>query len=145
MDTHHYGLNLILALLVVFSAAPSCGKDRCPGEVLTEIRSLEKLPTPLRRLLPNATRGLDGIADRGGPFNATDAVTHDFPMRRFTLAAVGATCAVIAVEYGGRGHGFELTEYRSTDVGWHSIARYIVYDEPKSTTDLLTKGQRAAQ
>jgi hypothetical protein len=137
MDTQRHGLNLILALVAVFSAAPSYGEDRCPGVALTEIRSLEKLPNQIRRLLPSATRGVDGIADRGDPFNVTDVVAHDLPMRRFTLAAVGATCAVIAVEYGGRAHGFELTEYRLTDAVWHTVGRHSVSVEPKSTKDLL--------
>jgi len=57
------------------------------------------------------------------------------------LAAVGATCAIVAVEYGGRAHGFELTEYRLTDGGWHFIGGHTVSEEPKSTKDLLTEWQ----
>jgi hypothetical protein len=77
-----------------------------------------------------------GIADRGDRFNVTDVVDPTLPMRRFTLAAVGTTCAIIAVEHGGRGHGFELTEFHLTDAGWHPTSRHTRFDEPKSIKDL---------
>jgi hypothetical protein len=80
---------------------------------------------------------MDGIADRGGRFNVTDVAVHDWPMRRFVLAAVGTSCAVVAVEYGGRAHGFELTEYRLTAEGWKADERRTLSSEPKSTKDLL--------
>jgi hypothetical protein len=80
---------------------------------------------------------VDGIADRDGRFNVTDVTAHNWPMRRFVLAAVGTSCAVVAVEYGGRAHGFELTEYRLTGEGWKAGERRILSSEPKSTKDLL--------
>jgi hypothetical protein len=127
----------ILVFAAPFAEAIAYGEERCSGVAVTEVRSLDKLPNPLRRLLPNSTSGLNGIADRGDRFNATDVVDDDLPMRRFSLAAVGTTCAVIAVEYGGRAHGFELTEYRLTGTGWNSIAHHAVFNEPKSVKDLL--------
>lgn len=119
--------------------ATSYGAGSCPGVAVSETRSLGKLPRQLRRLLPTATHGLNSIADRGGRFNVTDVVGNDLPMRRFTLAAVGETCAVIAVEYGGRAHGFELSEYRLTAGAWHSVARHSVFEEPKSIAELLSE------
>jgi hypothetical protein len=144
MGTQSHCLNLVIALVAVFAAAPSQGEGRSLGVALTEVRSLEKLPNQLRRLLSSTTRGRDGIADRGGGFNVTDLVNHELPMRRFALAAVGLTCAVVAVEYGGIAHGFELTEYRLTGTRWEPIGRHIVFDEPKSINDLLTEGQQAS-
>jgi hypothetical protein len=124
------------AFIAVFAAGVASGEDRCAGATVTEVRSLDRLPSQMRRLLPNSTNGPDGIADHGGRFNVTDVVDYDLPMRRFSLAAVGARCAVVAVEYGGRAHGFALI--RLTDAGWHSVWRRTVFNEPKSTKDLLT-------
>ena len=128
---------IILALSAVFGAPPTRAEDRCSGATVTEVRSLEALPIQLRRLFPSSTSGVDGIAERGGRFNATDVIVHDWPMRRFVMAAVGTSCAVVAVEYGGRAHGFELTEYRLTGEGWKAGERRTLSIEPKSTRDLL--------
>jgi hypothetical protein len=128
---------IILALSAVFGAPPTRAEDRCSGATVTEVRSLEALPIQLRHLFPSSTSGVDGIAERGGRFNATDVIVHDWPMRRFVMAAVGTSCAVVAVEYGGRAYGFELTEYRLTGEGWKAGERRTLSIEPKSTRDLL--------
>lgn len=128
---------LILALSDVFVVPPTGAEDRCSGPTVIEVRSLDTLPKLLRHLLPSSTRGEDGIADRGGRFNATDVIDHDLPMRRFVMAAVGTSCAVVAVEYGGMAHGFELREYWLTGEGWKAGERHTLSIEPKSTKDLL--------
>lgn len=127
---------VLLALCVVMGA-PSFAKDACDAAQLTEVYYLGKLPSPIRHLLPSATGGLHGIADRGEHFNVTDVVDDRLPMRRFTLAAVGSTCALIAVEYGGIAHGFEVTEFRLTAAGWQSVWRRPVVREPSSIAELL--------
>jgi hypothetical protein len=127
----------ILACFAIFAALPAHAEDRCSGVAITEVRSLDALPIQLRHMLPGATSGPDGISDRGGRFNVTDVTDHDLPMRRFVLAAIGTSCAVIAVEFGGRAHGFELTEYRLTDEAWQAVRHRAVLGEPKSTRDLL--------
>ena len=107
-------------------------------EVL-EVKSLAALPTGIRQLLPSGT-GHDGIADTGGRFNVSDALTPEtaaLPMRRFNLAAVGATCAVVAIEYGGIAHGFETREYHLIDGVWRVAAQGGLSREPKSVSDLL--------
>jgi hypothetical protein len=124
---------------IASSVSLSYAGERCSGKPVVEVLTLQKLPSQLRQLLPAATSGTAGIADRGGQFNATDAIYHDWPMRRFSLAAVGATCAVVAVEHGGRAHNFVLTEYRLTDAVWTSVESHTVFEEPKSTEDLLSK------
>jgi hypothetical protein len=138
MNMQRHSLGAILAFSAVFAAPPAHAEDRCSGVAVAEVRSLKALPNQLRHLLPNATSGLDGIADHGDRFNVTDVTDHGLPMRRFVLAAVGASCAVIAVEYGGRAHGFELTEYRLTDGAWKAVQHRTRLGEPKSTKDLLT-------
>ena len=128
---------IVLAFSAFFVAPPTYAEDRCNGTAVTEALSLEALPYQLRHLLPSSTSGVDGMADRGGRFNATDVVVHDWPMRRFVLAAVGTSCAVVALEYGGMAHGFELTEYHLTGEGWKAGARRTLPSEPKSIGDLL--------
>ena len=136
---------VLFSLAVALAAAPSYANDRCHGVALTEARSLADLPKALRQLLPSAEWGLNGIADRGGRFNVTDAVDHNLPMLRFTLAAVGSTCAVIALEYGGFIHRFELTEYSLTTAGWTLIGRARLAAPPKSLQDLVTEPRAASQ
>ncbi len=124
---------------IVFVTSRTNADERCSGRSVAEVRSLQKLPRLLRQLLPTATSGIAGIADRGGHFNPTDAVYHDWPMQRFSLAAVDATCAVIAVEHGGRGHNFVLTEYRLTNAAWIPVESHTVFAEPKSIEDLIRR------
>lgn len=110
---------IVSSLALCLAITGSCfAGTRCDPGQLIEVRSLGKLPDAIRALLPRATRGLDGIADRGGQFNATDVIDESQPMRRFTPAAVGTTCAVIAVEHGGFVPGFDVAEYRLTAAGW---------------------------
>ncbi len=127
----------ILSIAPLLLMAPDLVGARCAGVALKEIRSLRGLPTELRRLLPKQTQGLDGIADSGERFNITDVVDHDLPMRRFTLAAVGDNCAVMAVEHGGYAHYFELIEYRLTGSAWRSLDSENVERKPTSIDDLL--------
>lgn len=135
---HSFIFVVSLLALGAGTAAPSSAKDGCDATRLTEVRSLGKLPSAIRHLLPSATRGLHGIADRGGDFNVTDVVRDDtLPMRRFTLAAVGSTCALIAVEYGGIAHGFEVAEYGLTTAGWQLRWRQTVFRAPSSVADLV--------
>jgi hypothetical protein len=133
----------LVALVAILGTGPGNAADRCSGIAVIEVRSLAGLPADLRKQLPATSRGLRGLADRGGAFNVTDVVDDSLPMRRFTLAAVGATCAVVAVEYGGYSHGFELTEYRLAAAGWGSVWRSTVLAEPRSVRDLLG-GQRTS-
>lgn len=115
-------------------AAASAG---CDSAQLVEIRSLAKLPSDIRRLLPSTNSGLDGIADRGARFNETDVIDRKLPMRRFTLAGVGATCALIAVEHGGFVSGIEVTEYHLTAGEWRPSWRRPIPREPSTVPELL--------
>jgi len=99
---------------------------------------LSGLPAPLRALLPAVGGGSDGIADRGGRFNATDVVDQSLPRKRFTLATLSGSCAVIAIEYGGIARGFEITEYHLAQGRWSVTHRASVFREPKSIMDLLS-------
>jgi len=128
-----------IMVVVLSCGSGACfGGERCPGVSMSEVRSLGKLPSALRKQLPGSESGLDGIADRDARFNATDVVTPNVPTRRFTLAAVGATCAVIAVERGGIARWFEVTEYRLSGATWNPVGKLAIRQEPRSTADLLS-------
>jgi hypothetical protein len=99
----------LFGIIVAAFAATRCyANDPCSGMDVSEVRSLAAIPAGIRQLL-------FGIADRGGRFNIGDALTPEtaeLPMRRLTLAAVGATCAVVGVEFGGIASGFDALEFR---------------------------------
>jgi hypothetical protein len=133
-------MNTVVAIataIVTMVPALSTAADRCAGRSTTEVQSMRDLPMSLRALLPSADHGPNGIADHGGRFNATDVVDHNLPGRRFTLAAVASTCAVIAIEYGGIATGYELTEYRLLQGHWQRAEHLVVYREPRTIADLL--------
>jgi hypothetical protein len=137
MGGNHHGLALLVTL-AAYCAECSNAAERCVGVAVTEVRSLASLPADIRKHFPANSSGLEGIADRGGSFNVTDdGIDHDLPMTRFTLAAVGATCAVIAVEHGGYAHSFELTEFRLSAGVWGIAGSRSVFAEPKAVHDLL--------
>lgn len=67
----------------------------------------------------------------------TDVIDDSLPMHRFTLAAVGSNCALIAIEHGGFVHGFDVAEYGLTTVGWRLRWLRTVVREPNSVADLV--------
>jgi hypothetical protein len=81
---------------------------------------------------------LKGIADSDARFNVIDVIDPSLPMQKFLLAAVGETCAVIAVVHGGFVEFTTLTEYRWGDSGWAATSEIQTHGYPKSVHDLLT-------
>ena len=136
MSNNFRDLTLILMLAVICTES-SFAAERCFGVAIVEVRSLVGLPADLRKQLPTMTHGLHGIADRRGSFNVTDVVDPDLPMQRFSLAAVGTTCAVVAVEHGGLAHRFELTEFHLVAGKWITVGSSALHAEPKTVGDLL--------
>jgi hypothetical protein len=129
---------VFVATLGALIPALGIGADRCAARAASEIHSLSGLPATLRAVLPPAAHGSEGIADTDAPFNATDVVDHTLPRRRFTLAAVSGDCAVIAIEFGGYTHGFEISEYHLARGGWKLTNNTSVFRRPKTVMDLLS-------
>lgn len=115
---------ILFGIIVAAFAATRCyAKDPCSGMEVSEVRSLAAIPAGIRHLL-------FGSADRGGRFNIGDALTPEtaeLPMRRLTLAALGATCAVVGVEFGTRAGKGHCLEYRRQGNGLWIMTRS--YDE----------------
>jgi hypothetical protein len=72
---------------------------------LREVKSLRELPAGVQAALGVGKSALDGIADRGAQYNATDVVDSRLPMRRFLVGGLDNRTALVAVEHGGIGWG----------------------------------------
>jgi hypothetical protein len=141
----HLALTFIASIVCAIWCVSSFADSPCPGVPLTEVRALAQLPPTLRQVLPKKADGLDGIADRGANFNSGDALVANLPRQRFGIAAVGATCAIIAVEYGGIAFHTIMTEYHFTVAGWRPDAHRTTAISPDSMPDLLRRYEAAPQ
>ena len=73
-----------------------------------EVHMLAELPVPIKNLVGASEIGLDGIAEKHMPFNATDLVNAALPMRRFLTAGYSKREWLVAVENGGRGYHVQV-------------------------------------
>jgi hypothetical protein len=85
----------------------------------TPIASLRELPASITRDIHNRIRPLVSylespvMSDRGGPFNATDAISDPaVPSRRFVHAGRSGDLWFVWYERGGRGYTTHLVIYR---------------------------------
>ncbi len=129
--------SVLAILLSGFSLVAAQQQSACVGKPLTEAHSLEILPAQLNSLLGRDRSGLEGIADRNGKFNVTDVVDNKLPMRRFVLAGLSASCAVVAVERGGRAHTYEVVMFERTDAKWRVAQRWSINAAPRSLQELV--------
>lgn len=68
---------------------------------------------PVRQELGALKPGLEGVADKGKPFNATDRLDGDLPRRRLLAAAQSKAGWLIALEHGGRGNNVQAYLFSS--------------------------------
>jgi hypothetical protein len=106
---------VVLAILIVGTAVmAACESERIPaavewrGHTYQEVRALADLPAVIRSGLGVDRPGRDGVADRGRPFNVTDTVDDNLPMRRFLAAGREGSTWLVALERGGRGYSVEV-------------------------------------
>lgn len=129
---------LLVALLFSIPPAFAAGKIDCSGISFSEARSLVELPGEVGALLGTGRRGSEGIADRGAKFNATDVILDEqLPWRRFGLAAVSASCILVAVEHGGRGYSVELWAFARSGDRWRGEQRQSIFSVPRSMQELI--------
>ena len=130
--------SVLASLLSGFSlVAVAQHQSACAGKPLTEAHSLEILPAQLNSLLGRDRSGLEGIADRNGKFNVTDVVDNKLPMRRFVLAGLSASCAIVAVERGGRAHTYEVVAFEHINARWRVAQRWSINAAPRSLQELV--------
>jgi hypothetical protein len=129
--------SVLASLLSSFSLVVAAQQHSvCAGRPLIEARSLEALPPQLNSLLGRDRGDLEGIADRNGKFNVTDVVDNKLPMRRFVLAGLSASCAIVAVERGGRAHTYEVVAFEQTNAKWRVAQRWSINAAPRSLQEL---------
>jgi len=118
-----------------------CETERGPatvewrGYTLQEARSLADLPTVIQSGLGAGRPGLDGVADRGRPFNMTDVVNASLPMRRFIVAGRQGDTWLVALEHGGIGYGVEVFLFSALDATPKQT--WILLDRPRTLTAVI--------
>ena len=104
----------VVVLLIFGLVAGACESEpvittvEWRGRPLREVHSVAQIPALVRLSLGVDRPGLDGVADRGRPFNATDVVDQRVPMRRFLVAGQDGDTWLVAIEHGGRGYSVEV-------------------------------------
>ena len=137
----HLAFAAVVAVCSIPVAAHTVDSVSCKAQQLTEVRSIALLPKGLQAQLGYDQTGSMSIADRGAEFNPTD-VNNELPMQRFVLADVGSTCALGAVEQGGRAHFFQLRVFVRTDSEWKELRRKSLREEPRSANDLVSSASK---
>ncbi len=131
---------ILFAVLVLGPISPALADDStaCANPKFSEARSLTDLPPALARKLGADQTGVAGIADRGGEFPSTDNITKPIPMRRFSLAAVGEDCVLVALEQGGIGYSRQLRTYERKGTDWLEVrTQAIIPSIPNTLEELL--------
>jgi hypothetical protein len=130
------------ALFIAVSAAmAACQSEHVPltvewrGHSLQELRALADLPAVIQSGLGVGRPGLDGVAERGQPFNATDVVDEDLPLRRFLAAGREGDTWLVALERGGRGYSVEVFLYSALDAT--PKQRWVLLDRPKTLREVV--------
>lgn len=98
-----------------------------------EVASLHDLPAPILDTLGAHKPGLEGIADRGQPFNATDVIEHPWPFRRFVIAGHDGNAWLVAYEQGGYAHAWRVLLF----VGDTVTERWVLYRPVTSLKEVL--------
>lgn len=113
------GVGAVLFFMLAVPAQAWAGDTRCDTGDGKAVTSLDELPGRVLALLGRDKAGTAGIADIGGQFNPSDAITDaSVPMRRLVAGGAGAHCIWLTVEYGGIGHYQKRLEYQLDAHGW---------------------------
>jgi hypothetical protein len=133
------------ALLVILSACGSCAPAGVDwrGHTLHEARSLADLPAVIRSRLGAGRPGLSGVADRGRPFNATDVVRDELPMRRFLAAGRDGDTWLVALERGGRGYRVEVFLFSEREAA--PKEKWTLLGNPKTLAEVVQQVSRQEQ
>jgi hypothetical protein len=136
----------LIALSVVMAA---CRSEPAPtvewrDHVFEEVQSLGDLPPVIQSGLGASRSGLDGIADRGQRFNATDAVVGTWPMRRFLVAGRDRETWLVALEHGGRGYYVEVFLFSQPEPT--PKHKWVLLQRPRTLRDVVQQvSQKDAQ
>ena len=129
-------------------ATAACGSGctantvRWRGHVFHEVRTLADLPPRIQSALGATRPGIDGIADRDEPFNATDVVYNDHPTRRFLTAGSDGDTWLVAVEHGGRGYNVEVSLFSPEAL---PKEKWVLLAHPRTLEDVVREVSRQGQ
>jgi hypothetical protein len=113
------------------------------GRLLQEVKSLKQMPESLQSSLGVGRPGLDGVADRGRPFNQTDVVDQRLPMRRLLVAGRNGDTWLVAVERDGRGYSVEVFLFGGNTA--QPAKTWVLLDRPSTLRDVVRQiAQREA-
>lgn len=137
----YYNWALLSGLLALSAACtsrePSVVQWR--GQSFREVRTIKSLPPAIQKALGVGRSGLEGIADRGGRFNKTDAVwgITTLPFRRFAVAGLSSETALVAMECGGIGYNVKILLLPLVSDSVKPKEIWTVFEPPKSLRELI--------
>ena len=105
------------------------------GHAFQEVRALADLPAIIQSELGADRPGTGGVADRGRPFNVTDVVKGNLPMRRLLAAGRNDDTWLVAVERGGRGYSVEVFLFSAAERT--PKQKWVLLDRPKSLGEVV--------
>lgn len=105
------------------------------GRPLREVRSVRQIPASAQFGLGVDRQGLDGVADRGQPFNPTDVIDERLPMRRFLVAGHDGDTWLVAIERGGRGYSVEVFQFAAQEPT--AKQKWVLLDRPRTLADVV--------
>lgn len=98
--------------------------------------SLAGLPPEVSTYLSDST----GLADQGGSYNDSCMVDYDLPSTRFVMGAISADETIVAIEYGGRGHGIRTWAFRRENSHWKPMEQgSVAYNVTLMTARILVE------
>ena len=101
---------------------------------------MAKIPAVLQSGLGVGRPGLEGVADRGRPFNPTDMVDERLPMRRFLAAGSDGDTWLVALEHGGRGYSVEVFLFAGP--GSAPKEKWVLLDRPTTLGEVVRNMSR---
>lgn len=123
MSTRCCGL-LLLAALSLPATAAEPADAACAESPSDAVVSVKKLPRQIQEFLATDSPDRSGIADAGEKYNSSDVIAAlSLPRSRFISANVGAGCARVTVERGGRGRSVQTLTFERGEHGWQMTAR----------------------
>lgn len=128
---------LLCALFLPGSTVAKPEEAEWAGHTLQEVKNLRELPAGVQAALGVGKPALDGIADRGERYNATDVADSRLPMRRFLVGGFDDRTALIAVEHGGIGWGVIVYAFSYTAQRAAIDRKWNMSKKPESLRDLI--------
>jgi hypothetical protein len=130
---------LLTALLIALATPIAAADMSFPVDTgtLVEVRSIEGLPTDVKKILGRQKTGVDGIADKWEKFNTTDVIYDQLPMRRFIAGGSGPSSAVVAYEQGGRGYSIQAAAFALERSGWIKVGQWTLHENPYTLRGLV--------